>query len=84
MTQIANCPKCGREMRLGGMRTRVGRKHGVWHYLDHVRPYGCDAAENFTSVMLKPYPARDEDKPWFQMIQRWNEAAGNAAKAEIE
>lgn len=71
--RIANCAKCGRQMRMGGARFTFNRKHGVGHYLDHIG-FSCGSDKDFTASMLKPYPARDEDKPWFKMIARWNAA----------
>ena len=71
---INPCKLCGHEMRLGAHRIRSNGKRGVAHYLAHLAgPGDCQAPNEFTSVMLKPYPKRDEDKAWFQMIQRWNE-----------
>lgn len=75
LRRIANCPECGGAVRLGGGRIRVNRKHGVSHYLAHEATTACASTRYLTCVMMKPYPKRDEDKPWFQMIQRWNEAA---------
>ena len=60
---------------MGGNRFTANRKQGVYHYLDHMG-FGpeCKAPRGFECAMMKPYPARDEDKPWFKMIERWNAA----------
>lgn len=67
-----NC-KCGRAVRLGASRFRVNRKQGVYHYIAHQdgTPI-CGGDVKWSTAMLKPYPTRDEDKPRFQMVQRWN------------
>jgi hypothetical protein len=57
---IRDCKSCGGKMRLTAIRMSVNRKRGVAHAIAH--------------VMLKPYPKLDADKPWFQMIERWNAA----------
>ena len=73
MIEIRPCAKCGRQMRMGAGHLTVNRKRGVYHYLDH-RGIGprCDAAADCGSIMLKPYPKIDSERPWYKMIERWN------------
>jgi hypothetical protein len=73
---------CGREVRLGAYRITVNRKRGVAHYIAHIgdgtKPcvggdWGC--------AMLKPYPKNEDDKPWRQLLVRWDETVSRAAQA---
>jgi hypothetical protein len=74
------CPACGKSVRLGAYHLSANRKRGVGHYIAHMGgDDGCRQAVGYTSAMLKPYPKKDEDKPWFQMCERWNAAAMVAA-----
>lgn len=71
--KLKNCPACGKPVRLGATKIRVDRKPGVAHYIAHMdgspmHDKGWDCAA------LKPYPAREEDKPWAQLCARWNDA----------
>jgi len=71
--KLKNCPSCGKPVRLGATKIRVDRKPGVAHYIAHMdgspmHDKGWDCAA------LKPYPAREEDKPWAQLCARWNDA----------
>lgn len=68
---LANCAKCGGEVRLGAQRISVERRRGVAHYIVHLGK-GCGSDDGYACAMVKPYPKRDEEKPWFQMIERWN------------
>lgn len=73
MSEISRCARCGREMRMGAIRLTVNGRRGVQHYLDHLGSGPkCGAADEFQAAMFKPYPPRDEDKPRFKMIERWN------------
>jgi hypothetical protein len=77
---MRDCPLCGNPVRLGAQKIRVNRKQGVYHYIAHLgsgRP-PCVPGE-WSTVMLKPYPVREEDKPRFQMVERW-EALERAQK----
>jgi hypothetical protein len=33
--------------------------------------------------MFKPYPKNDADKPWRQMLARWEEVVGRAAQVPV-
>jgi hypothetical protein len=68
------CIACGQPACLRGNRISFGRKRGVAHYIDHVKLSECRATAGWTVAILKPYPKREEDKPYWQMIQRWNAA----------
>ena len=74
--EIKDCPKCHGQMRLRGARMSVNRKRAVAHWIEHKRGEigGCDGAAGYSCAMVKPYPKADSDKPWFQMIERWNAA----------
>jgi hypothetical protein len=66
-----NC-LCGLPVRLGGSGFTINRKHGVMHYIAHMAQTDCARIKGFTCQMMKPYPARDEDKPRVKMVERWN------------
>jgi hypothetical protein len=70
-----NCAACGKPVRLGGMKISINRRPGVTHYIAHLAgDKECDATRNYTCSAMKPYEKREEDKPYFKLIQRWNEA----------
>lgn len=65
-----NC-QCGRAVRLGAYRLSINRKRGVAHYIAHMDATPlCGGPRE--CAMLKPYPKREEDKPRFAMVVRWN------------
>ncbi len=70
---MKDCPVCHQPMRLGAQRIRVNRKQGVYHYIAHtgLGTSPCVPGE-WSTVMLKPYPKNEADKPRFQMQQRWD------------
>jgi hypothetical protein len=71
--------KCGKPVRLGALKIKVNRKSGVLHYIAH-RDGSVDCEHltsgNWDSTMLKPYPRAEEDRPYFQMMQRWGLSDG--------
>lgn len=71
---LLDCP-CGKPVRLGAIKITVNRKLGVSHYISHKDGSRCDNTNKWTCAMMKPYPRRDEDKPWFKMIAYWNDGA---------
>lgn len=74
------CITCGKSVRLRAMKCTISRKRGVMHWLEHVD--GSPLHEvGWDAVMLKPYPARDRDKPWWKMVQKWKEANTQGAAA---
>lgn len=74
---MENCPTCGKSVILRAYRVKVNRKNGVGHYIQHVD--GTDACGGpWESVALKPYPKEDADKPWLQLIARWETHCHNA------
>lgn len=80
---LKNCPVCGKPVRLGAMKILFNRKHGVVHYIAHMdespmhdRGWDCAA--------LKPYPAREEDKPWVKLGARWNDGDGTKTEERTE
>jgi hypothetical protein len=66
--------RCGKPVRLGAFKIRVDRKPGVAHYIEHLDGSRCDQIDRreWSSAMLKPYPKNDADKPWHQMVARWD------------
>lgn len=69
---MRDCPVCGKPVRLGAQRIRANRKQGVYHYIVHKGTGNLPCVPgDWSTVMLKPYPKREEDKPRFQMVQRW-------------
>ncbi len=65
--------RCGKPVRLGAVRITTNRKRGVVHYIAHADGSllsGCD----WSCSMFKPYPTADADKPWVQMLRRWESA----------
>lgn len=73
------CVKCNGEVRLGATRIRVNHKNGVHHYIAHKKAAsGCQATQPYSTMMFKPYPKSDADKPWFKMRAEWD--AANAVK----
>lgn len=66
------CNACGGEVRLGGERFTFNRRHGVSHYIAHMVGSRCKNTDGYTCAMMKPYPEKNEDKAWFQMVQAWN------------
>ena len=72
---MRDCPKCGKPVRLGANRISVNRKRGVYHYIAHADGSTfCYEPGEWSTVMLKPYPKREADRPRFQMCQRWEAA----------
>lgn len=73
---------CGKAVRLGGTRVRVNRKNGVYHHIVHLDDSPVCVPGQWTSLMFKPYPKLDHDKPWHKMLARWNDrpADGSAGK----
>lgn len=69
------CP-CGKPIRLGGSRVTVQRKRGVFHYIDHADCSPCQHTKGWSTIMMKPYPARNEDKAWFKMLAAWDAGKG--------
>jgi len=60
-------------MRMGGERINVNRRGGVYNYLAHMGTTDCDAAKGLSTVMMKPYPKSDTERPSRQMVERWND-----------
>lgn len=70
---LNNCKTCGKPVRLGANKIRVDRKPGVAHYVAHTD--GSPMHEDgWACAAVKPYPAREEDKEWRKLCDRWNEA----------
>lgn len=69
---MKDCPVCLKPVRLGASRIRVNRKQGVFHYIAHTddSPF-CLPRIDWSTVMLKPYPKNEADKPRVHMVQRW-------------
>lgn len=77
---------CGEPVRLGAFKITLNRKRGVSHYISHRRggkfgdactpsvDAGGGVGRDFICAMMKPYPKRDEDKPWVKMMLDWNAA----------
>ena len=66
-----NCSTCGKPVRLGANKITVNRKRGVFHYVAHMD--GSPMHESgWDSICLKPYPKIEADKPYAQLIERWN------------
>jgi hypothetical protein len=66
--------KCGRPVRLGGHKVRFNGRQGVFHYIAHTNgesPVG----KEWSCVAFKPYPKDDADKPYRQMVNRWEAEA---------
>ncbi len=57
--------KCGKVVQLRALRITLNRHRGVSHWIEH-----ADEG-NYTSTAMKPYPKQDADKPWKQLIARW-------------
>lgn len=70
---LNNCKKCGNPVRLRGYHITLNRKRGVAHYIEHMDGSAMHSRE-WDCIALKPYLAREEDRPSSQLIKRWNEA----------
>lgn len=66
-----DCRQCGQPVRLGAVRVTINRKRGVEHYVAH-RDGSPMHGGSWVTVAFKPYPVRQEDKPWCQMLARWD------------
>jgi hypothetical protein len=55
------------------MKVTMNRRRGVAHYIAHTSSF-CVAANAFTCVAIKPYPAKECDKEYFKLMARWNDA----------
>lgn len=74
--------RCGKAVRLGAFKMRVDRKHGISHYIVHQdgsrftrdcqRNGEVGAGRDWICSTMKPYPKKDADKPWHQMMADWN------------
>lgn len=66
---------CGKPVRLGASPVRANRKKGVYHYIAHA-DFSADCeflkAGDWDCAMLKPYPKSETDKPYVQMMARWD------------
>lgn len=58
---------CGQEVRLRGRK--LG--HGIWNYIEHMDGTPVCVPGAWETVMAKPYPAREEDRPARKMLLRW-------------
>lgn len=66
-----NCKICGKQVRLGGHKIKVNRKHGIIHYIAHTDGSPMHHDE-WSCIMMKPYPKAESDKPRAQMVARWD------------
>ncbi len=64
---------CGKPVRLGAVRTRVNRRQGVFHYIAHAdMSADCEHLKGWSCAMMKPYPKSVTDRPYAQMMARWD------------
>ena len=69
--------QCGKPVRLGAIRVKVNRNSGVLNYVAHAdMSPDCEYLKDgkWDCVALKPYAKRKEDKPYAQLIKRWDAA----------
>lgn len=78
---LKDCPVCGKRVRLGAMKIRFNRKPGITHYIAHMdgSPMHDDG---WKCVAMKPYAAREEDRPWAQLCTKWNDLRRMADEKE--
>lgn len=71
---------CGQPVRLRAQRITVNRRRGVRHWIEHLladspKRGGVCVPGDWATVMLKPYPKAEADRPRVAMIQRWEHLA---------
>jgi hypothetical protein len=65
--------RCGKPVRLATTRIRVNRRLGIMHHIEHTDGEPMHGANvEWSCVMMKPYPKHEADRPYTQMIERWN------------
>lgn len=66
--------QCGKPVKLRAFRITIDRKPGVANYIEHTDG-SSDCAflkrGKWDCVSMKPYAKREEDKPSFQLLKRW-------------
>ncbi len=77
---LPDCPECGAAVRLGAQRVRVGGKGGVYNYIAHMNGTPMHG-DGWSSIALKPYAKKVEDRPNSKLIERWKQHASDAARA---
>lgn len=64
--------RCGRPVRLSAIKITINRRRGIAHAIVHREDDSppCEPG-TWATTTLKPYPRRESDCPWRQLLGRW-------------
>lgn len=74
---------CGKPVGLRAIQVTLNRKRGVMHYIEHADGtplHTRDSEVEWSCMMFKPYPKAGADRPYVQMIARWDAQSAEAPR----
>ncbi len=67
---MKNCT-CGKAVRLRAVKISFNRKRGVSHWIEHMDGSSVCIAGDWTCAAFKPYAKVESERPYWQLIARW-------------